>query len=340
MHFYEQTSGAGFFYEDIVAGYGTYTLSGGVAGASSIDGISIGDTGDYTQPLQYIPVGQGFFAQADTAGSIHFNNGQRNAQQVGVGPSVFFKQNLPTLNTSISSENDISGLSKLRLGFEYALDETRNFHRQLMVSFKDGNSAGYFDKGYDAEMLSLNANDAYFQLQGDYDDPMKLIIAGVGRLNHNTQVPLYVKLDETRTVSFMIDNIENIHRDVYLIDYQEEKSYNLTQGKVSLELLSGSYESRFALAFVGIEPGVTLDDKKVHKENSDFDYRYDVSTGILELVVPNKQKVIGFDIYGIGGNKLGTKISDTKVKLTKESAGLILMKIHTPEKSVTIKGIL
>ena len=119
-------------------GYATYTLTGGVPGINDSSLTLNNNISGLKTPQRYIPVGQGFFVDADLAltpaisgttasvqgGTINFKNSQRVFMREAITTSLFMKSS----GTKKAKTPDIKDTRlKIRLGF----DSPIGAHRQL-----------------------------------------------------------------------------------------------------------------------------------------------------------------------------------------------------------------
>ena len=91
----------------------------------------------YSEPLEYIAVGQGFFISGDQdGGPIVFNNSQRENIVEGA-QSTFFKSNIKHKKKVTATRKQ---LPILKLGMNYTGQTGTELHRQIGISFKYNNS--------------------------------------------------------------------------------------------------------------------------------------------------------------------------------------------------------
>ncbi len=242
-----QVEGHGEF--GYVGGYSQRNQAMGVAANSVVDGTSGLGEGTYNSPPQFIAVGQGFFVTATAGGTLSFENSQRSAST----DNIFFRNNDP-----------IANLPKLKIGMDYIdngarydpdtgdLEYQDNFenspvHRQLGINFKAGNTFDY-ESGFDSQFFDLQPTDMYWDFE---NVDSNLIIAGVGAITADLQVPLGFDIQSDDPIAVMIDEMENMDGySVYLGDLVTGVLYNL-EDPVQLNLPKGSYTDRFVLMFGG-----------------------------------------------------------------------------------------
>ncbi|MGJ8761985.1 MAG: Ig-like domain-containing protein, partial [Polaribacter sp.] len=243
----------GHIFGGYIGGYATLNLSGGVAAdvPANTSNDNNGTSGtesetDYTTPLPYIAIGQGFFIEGDVGGTIEFNNSQRAYVTEGA-ESVFFK----TSEQASKSKTTSDALPFIKLGFEYNNEDNLFLHHQIGISFQATNSFA-FNKGYDSEVYETGKTDMYWKFP---NDDKNYVIAGVQEISNELEVPLEVIVDYSGQVNIMVDETENVTRDIYITDKLTGTSYNVTDEKITITLDKGIYTDRFVLAFT---PSSTL----------------------------------------------------------------------------------
>ncbi|MCL7754255.1 T9SS type A sorting domain-containing protein [Polaribacter sp. Z022] len=224
-----------------------------------VDGIvscapNLGDeTINYTEPLPYIAIGQGFFVQGDdqNGGTIEFNNSQRqyvvegSETLPGTG-SIFLKNNKKT------TPNSFSNLPVLKIGMNFKEgSEKEIYHRQIGISFSQFTSFRY-DKGYDAEIYDIGTTDFYWKFP--YDDK-KYVISGVPAISENLEVPLEIIMGYSGNVTIKVDEMKNINQEVYIQDKVTGISQEIINGTANFNLEPGTYSDRFVLTF---KPSIAL----------------------------------------------------------------------------------
>ena len=115
------------------------------------------------------------------------------------------------------------------------------------INFKEGNTFEY-ESGFDSQFFDLQPTDMYWDFE---NVDSNLIIAGVGAITADLQVPLGFDIQSDEPIAVMIDEIENMDGySVYLGDLVTGLLYNL-EDPVQLNLPKGSYTDRFVLMFGG-----------------------------------------------------------------------------------------
>ncbi|MFY0629681.1 MAG: T9SS type A sorting domain-containing protein [Flavobacteriaceae bacterium] len=215
-----------------IGGYSQRNQAMGVAASSVITGTAgLGD-GTYTAPPQFIAVGQGFFvsAPADKGGVLNFQNSQRTAST----NNIFF-------------QTEPEELPNFKIGMDFINGANAEIHRQLGINFKEGNDFAY-NSGFDSEVFDLQETDMFW----DFDQiDSNLIIAGVGALSAELQVPLGFEIETDHPIFVTLDEVDNMDGyTIYLGDLMTGRLYNL-ENPVELNLPRGSYTNRFVILFGG-----------------------------------------------------------------------------------------
>jgi len=221
----------------------------------------------YDTPKDYIAVGQGFFlASSDNGGNLVFKNSQREDVIKG-SESFFFKGGATTKRPSNLGRG--APLPVLKLGMDYRTADNLKFHRQIAVSFKNGNSFAH-ENGYDSEMYDMGDTDMSWKFSGN---PLNYVIAGVQPINTELEVPLEIVTDALKDVTIKIDEIESINYDIYLKDKTTNTLHSLTDGPATIQLAAGTYSDRFVIAFqakaLSTEDIVLEENTQVYFDGSD-----------------------------------------------------------------------
>ncbi|WP_343328723.1 T9SS type A sorting domain-containing protein [Polaribacter staleyi] len=296
--------------------------------------------GTYKSPGAYISIGQGFFVDSsENGGTISFNNSQREFITEGT-ESVFFKSS----NKKAKTESFTNTLPIIKLGMDYKNNNGLALHRQIGISFKNGNSFD-FETGYDAPIYDVGTTDIYWKFPSTNN---KYAIAGVQSITEDLEIPLEVTLKNTGTVTIGIDEWNAIDRNIYLIDRVTETSYLLNNAKIALTLVKGTYSERFYLGFKDIKPEVntTLDTKDSVILDTNVSVYLDNNT--QELVINNNsnlqiENVKLFNLTGQQVNKwtnFKTATTESRLKTKKLSKAIYIVNIATEKGIVSKKVIL
>ncbi|MBT8317948.1 MAG: T9SS type A sorting domain-containing protein [Lutibacter sp.] len=245
LYFWEHYGGNSHNLADYQAGYSTYSLSGGVP-ASSYPGLS-GGSSVKGAPERYIPVGQGFFIEADAdGGDIEFNNGQRIFVTESSGNSVFMKGS--TTKGKLTDDNTIDLRPKFRIGF----DAPEINHRQLLLTI-DENASDAIDWGYDAAMYQLFDDDMFWLL-----DNSKYVIQATNEILGKKEFQLGIQTENGGEISIKIDELLNVSEDtkLYVKDNVTGMLHNISANDFEIYLEPGEYLGRFSIVFESNKPVV------------------------------------------------------------------------------------
>ncbi|NJB82310.1 T9SS type A sorting domain-containing protein [Wenyingzhuangia aestuarii] len=320
LYFYEDQS-INHYSEDYQAGYAVYTLNGGGVAASSTayNGGSFAGT---ITPEVNIPVGQGFFVSIEedvpgaTTTSVVFKNSQRVSAVLG-NSSVFFKQ-----NSLKNLEKNRDVLPSIRLGVEMEVNNNL-YHRQIGVSFKEGNDLETFDFGYDAGLFDERGKDAFIEAGGK-----KYVLASASAISEETEIPIKVVLDEDKEVSFMLDDSEGVD-EVYLKDNVEETTLPLKGNVITKTLTSGVYNDRFSLTFQQDE---ALSTKKINANKVNVQVYQKIIT-----VSSDEYNITGLSIIDFTGKTIKTSNTNS-INISGVSSNMIILKVESKQ-GVLIKKI-
>ncbi|QXP62535.1 T9SS type A sorting domain-containing protein [Polaribacter sp. HaHaR_3_91] len=312
-----------------------FTLKGRVVneGAPSVG------TGEYQIPGPYIAMGQGFFVEGDSdGGSIEFNNSQREYVKEG-SESIFFKSDTHSKKESVKA---VSKLAIIKLGMDYINEEGLGLHRQIGISFKNGNSFE-IEKGYDAAMLDVGETDFYWKFSNDEG---KYAIAGVQNISDDLEVPLYLSLAHDGRVTIGIDEWEAIDREVYIKDKLTNVTYLISDGRFSLTLSSGSYTDRFFLTFqqsTNSTLDVADDIAILNKSITVF-----MDNDTQEIVINNENNVQlkSVKLFNLLGQTIGSwkdldqTTTQQRLKTNKLSEAIYIINVETEKGKISKKVIL
>lgn len=326
---------------DYQGGYATYTLVGGTppVAPSGISGL-----GSSTRtPKRFIPVGQGFFVEANhTGGSIQFNNGQRAfVKENDVTSNIMFRTNANMAEEETDPNNDgdtyeEDTFGRIRVGFNSA----NNYHRQVLLGFMDENATSGIDPGYDAVHFDDQPNDMYF-LNGT----TQLNIVGDGYFNEANIYPLGVKIADSGLVSFTLDATQNFDpaQAIYIFDSVTGLYHDIREQMFEIQLPSGTFNNRFSLRFTG---GTSLGTGEVTLENGIF-VAYAASNNVISI----KNDVADTTVEDVAlYNMLGQSISTWDVEIQDQhnilipvknlAAGTYIVKMKTTNGDISKKIII
>jgi len=279
LYFWEHWGGGSHVLTEYQGGYGMYNLSGGVMAVSHPD-VSAAGAATKT-PGRYIPVGQGFFVNADSNGTIEFNNSQRNFVKFG-SSSVFMFYD-PSDYDEASSEGGSRVVeyeevddtfydapdtrTKFRIGF----DSPNELHRQLLLTI-DSRTSLNVDYGYDGIIAETQIDDMSWIIEND-----NYIIQGIPSLEPGSNIilPLYVITQDSGKMKISIDELEFVDSSltkVYLHDKVLGTYTNLIDTPYRNYLEAGEYTFRFEIVL-----------KKYKDEKSALDENRIVSNEIIAM---------------------------------------------------------
>jgi hypothetical protein len=194
------------------ADYASWNSLGSVSSNSSIS------------PTQYIEVGQAFAVQATTAGTVVFEHDQR----VHNDAAAFF---VPETESK----------RRIWLDMNHGDSEVSN---EILIGFVNTATTG-FDRLYDGEKRQGNEYLSFYSLMDD----KALVIQGLPELKESTQIPLGYFAKLSGEYSIQIDSMENLEDfDLYLIDKESGKQYDLLEGSYVFTTGLGQYDDRFELS--------------------------------------------------------------------------------------------
>jgi len=323
---------------DYQGGYAARTLVGGT-NAVSPPGVS-GLGSNSRIPQRYIPVGQAFFVTANsTGGTITFNNNQRafvkedNAQS-GV---MFRTGNSETSSLDDHSETSVQGdvFPTVRIGFTMPND----YHRDLLLGFMGSNATEGYDIGYDALLFDELPYDMYF-VNGEN----RLVISGEGELDITRNYPLGVKVAETGSVKFTLDDMQHFPQGMncFLFDSDLGVFHNLSESDYEIELPQGVYNQRF---YVRFSTSNTLSNEGV-AATAPTGIRYEstrqelviepaASTTITDALLFNMlgQQIANWDLKKMGQGMI-------RIPITKTASGTYIVKLLTSMGPVSRKIVI
>lgn len=317
LYFWEAKSNAGNHRQKgYVGGYGVRNLATGVAAKTPIEGTGGVGNYSYTAPGRYAPVGQGFFIQSQNGGQIQFKNSQRTFRRIGEN-SYFFK----------NTHNEIP---VLKVGLDYKDNQGFGLHRQLGISFKNGNTFKE-ELGYDSDMFDLGSTDMYFQFDGS---KRKLVIAGIQEFDESLQIPIVVKIGTDQKIKIGIDKKEHFNNShIFLIDKHLSKKYDISTTATSITLSEGIYKNRFYISF----KQEALSNETISLDN-DVSLFYDASNNTINIKT-NNLKINKTAIYSILGKKIEHKKVNSHSFFVEPSnmPSFYLVRIETDKGIVTKK---
>ncbi len=304
-----------------IGGYSQRNEAMGVAANSVVDGTAGLGEGIYMTPPEFIAVGQGFFvtAPANKGGVLTFQNSQRAAST----NNVFFRP-----------AETIEEYPNLKIGMDYVNDSNTDIHRQLGVNFKPGNTFEY-ESGFDSQIFDLQPTDMFW----DFDQiESNLIIAGVGEINTDLQVPLGFVIDSDSPITIMLDELTDLEGyTVYLGDLMTGRLYNL-EDPIELNLPKGTYTNRFVILFGGT--ALSTDDNPLFQG---FNLFRNNTTDQIIIRNNNGSVIKKVEVFNILGQQIKTwktfsNTTEERLSFNAPSA-MYIVKVTTDKGEITKKII-
>ena len=344
LYFWEHyTSNFTHILEEYEGGYAVYTLSGGVAAVTpppTSDGYVISGNGNgIIEPEQYIPVGQGFFVNADAAvgGNVTFKNSQRVFEREASGSSVFFRS---TNNANSEQPNGEGNLIKrIRLNFK----SPEGAIRPLLLAFVPNNQAtDGFDYGYDAEYLDANAPSDMTWIVGD----KKYVIQGVGDFDKTKQYPLGIYLSISGEIEVSLTELENFRgsKNIYVYDSLLGTYTKINNRSFKMSLDAGDYVNRFFITFSKAQNRLDIIDTEL--DNAIVNYLN--STDEIYINIPESIDVKQVYLINLLGqtikswktaNMLNISSNEFKIPVKNISEGNYIIKVETSTGTINKKII-
>ena len=304
--------------------YAVYTLVGGVATSSgNIVGVSPDNS---NKPNGYIASGQGFFVEADNAGTLLFNNAMRVGTETN--NNQFYKLQ--------SNNKKSTNISKDRLWLN--LQNTSNLFSQQLIGYFDNATLGY-DKGYDG--LFSNAGN-YINFYSFIDnDTYK--IQGRSSFDENDQVRLGYSSKTAGTFTIAIDTKEgvftNTNQAVYLEDKVTNTIFDLKNGAYSFTTEKGTFNDRFILRYTNKTLGVN----EVNKEDGILVF-YSKNSKMLTIKNEwNNSTIRSIALYSISGQNISNWNVENRaqniiqIPIKNNSIGIYIVKVKTSEGEISKK---
>lgn len=304
LYFYEAGNETSHLSSEYLGGYATRVSGMGTPAPE------IGMSGKV--PGQNIGIGQGFFVEASgTGGTITFNNNQRVFDIGGTNTEFFSKTEL------VKKENQFP---ILRIGFEFNLNEDV-YHRQVAVGFRGLTKA--YENGYEGETFDLKPTDMSLKMEGNEG---AFSILGIEDFNKDIKIPLKVKTDKLRNVTFLIDE-NQVDSEVFLLDQLTNNYYNLSEENAEINLAEGDYDSRFFIVFKN-ENTLTVHDESLQKILV-------FNTENQIIVKSNDVSIEDVNLYNILGKQISifkSSNSSTEISIPTHSipTGVFIVKVKTP----------
>ncbi|ANW95954.1 hypothetical protein AXE80_06525 [Wenyingzhuangia fucanilytica] len=304
VYLWDQPTGDSHYQTQYDGGYATR--------ANGVSAPAAGVT-NATTPTNVLKPMQGFLvAGGTTGGNITFTNSMRLTNTSTSGEKFYRTSKVKNVLKPV-----------VRLGFEFT-ENDKTFHRQL-VAVANGGSLEV-ELGKDAYMFDYFANDAYWVLP---NDPYRFVINDVPVPDESLSLDLGVVVDQTREITFKLDDVEGLSTELYLLDKEEETLTNIKEEVYKTTVTSGEYTNRFSLVF---KEDQNLDSEHHNLSKNTVIY-VDEANKEISVVAENKS-INSVSVYSMSGELLATANNKTKsnslvVSLKNASSQIYLVKVVT-----------
>ncbi|SDI49507.1 LamG-like jellyroll fold domain-containing protein, partial [Winogradskyella thalassocola] len=316
--------------------YSYLTKTGGLPATTPVEIDGDGGGTASKIPGRYIPVGQGFFVEADgDGGTLVFNNAQRVFMKEGP-QSVFFRpsdSNQDYVNLPNGEESVIR-----RIRFSFTTPERAIRH--LLLGFTSDNVAtDGVDYGYDALNADDFPSDMSFLIEGE-----QYVIQGVGEFDDTKVYPLNVIIGETGNIEVGLTDLENFDEsiDVYIFDAVEGTYTRFNDVNFQSNLEAGTYNDRFYLVF---QENAVL--STIEEEFKDISVRYLHDSEEINVKTPLSVEVNQLYLINVSGQTVASwnatnlpMSHDIKIPVKHISEGAYIIKAETETATFSKKIII
>ncbi|WP_178985012.1 BspA family leucine-rich repeat surface protein [Winogradskyella helgolandensis] len=275
--------------------YSYYNLTGGLTGTLPPSALISGIGDSNKTPARYIPVGQGFFVQADNdGGTLTFNNDQRVFIKEGV-QSVFLRPSNDNQDYVNIPDGEESVIRRLRFNFTTPEGAVRH----LLLGFTSDNAAtDGVDYGYDALNADYFPSDLSFLIEAN-----NYVIQGVGEFDETKVYPLDMVIGEQGNIEIGLTELENFDEaiDVYIFDAVEGTYTRFNDVNFQMNLEAGTYNDRFFLAF---QEDATL--STIKEEFKDIMVRYLHDSDEIYVKTPPSVQVKQLYLINVAGQTVAS----------------------------------
>ncbi|MBQ0769806.1 MAG: T9SS type A sorting domain-containing protein [Bizionia sp.] len=309
-----------------VGGYATYTIdaSGNTEtfikapfNTYNLDGSpnTTGNSSNTTKEVkQFIPIGQGFMIEGEAGipatSLVTFKNEHRVYYRESGVDSEFFKTNNTAANldeTAIDNPEaqsnivyDANGIQILPAHvkrFRLNVDFNDTYTRQLVQTFTAEATTG-FDYGLELKNGADAVAEVYFKNEND----AAKILGQAFAFDEDLRIPLFIELNETKSVRVRISDIQNFadDQDIYIHDINNEIYYNLREQNFDVNLAAGVYDSAYEITFK--ESDGTLSVSAF--EESNFSVIQNNNTSQLVINNPKNLAIKSFKLIDVAGKQL------------------------------------
>jgi hypothetical protein len=269
LYFWTHSTQTPYGYYYISADYSMYNLSGGIA--------AIPDAGAI--PTGLIASGQGFLVEANSAGSIVFNNSMRN-------------KSYPNADFFRISADDAPQKDRIWLDLTTS---TGRFSQQLIAYLPE--ATDQIDWGYDGRTNEAGNDISFYSLiDGD-----KFRIQGKQPFVDVDVVPLGYFTNQPQTLTIAIHQTQGILSDPDVPIYLEDKSFQtfsaLKLSSYDFMSEAGTFDERFVLHYM------LADQLPITDFNPGGDFIVAVNQGEIFMASP-KEKIVAVVLYDMVGRKI------------------------------------
>ena len=339
LYFWEHWGGSNHILSNYQGGYATMNKIGHTRAMPDPDVTQSGQGIAPLTPPFYIPVGQGFFVQGDgNGGSIEFNNGQRVFQRESTTPgSHFFRESDASIETTITSEQEESGMSRVYFG----LTTPEGSIRQLLLGVQPGLTEG-IEHGYDALRINEQHTDCGWKLEDT-----AYVIQGIGEIYEDLELPLVLKVGTTGLCKFHVESLSDLEEDVevYFKDKELGTETRIEQNIVAeFTLESGEYNDRFSVVFKKTEEEVVVSTTELVEDN--LLVYYNSQTGSITIDNPSSFAASSIRVYNTLGQLLinhGRQyqgVNTISIPVDVSTGAYMVQFIYNNEKEVTKKLVI
>jgi len=250
IQLWQQWSGTSHYLNDYNGGYAVVTKTGSVRASQfvGVDGGNSGGEEGTKRPTRYLPVGQAFFTEIVSNGTVVFKNSQREfikeedangTYDIG---SVFLRTANSTDSNSSSEDENI--MQKIRL--EFMSVDGPAARRELLLGFSNFTTDA-FDYGYDAKNSNENADDLNLILGDEV-----MLIQSYSPISDEKSVPLALNASGNYKYTIKATSFEYLNEDqeVYLKDNLTGAYFDLrSEETYEFSSETGVFQTRFEIVF-------------------------------------------------------------------------------------------
>ncbi len=335
---------------DYVGGYATYSPDNDCSSIGiftrptfynyTVNGEPVDGSGelqelDDKQYRRYLAIGQGFFVQAPSSGTvvdIQFKNTHREyVEEAAANESVFGRStnaaNQSNATTTIEEENLIP-----KIRFNIAFDD--DYTRQIALAFDDNATTGV-DAARDALNFDNISADAGFLLD------TKNYVIDVRPFNIEDRLPLYLNLSSQKDLAINVNNFENFDTEnVYLYDKDTGEYHSIKEDYFYITLPAGNYSERFEITFQDDEDNLAVADEIAES----FTVFQNNKLAQLEILNPKGIDIKNVSVFDISGKQIINNINvGANNRYTFSTANLAeavyVVRIVTNDNIITTKKI-